>query len=71
MVWWKVANFIFNITKEGNTMEEKPVYEKLAPFEVLIISRKGDCLIYAVNEGGKIVIRKAYIEELDEGCHKT
>ncbi len=43
--------------------EEEPIYEKLAPGEVLIISKKEGCVIYAVNEGGKIVLGKACLSK--------
>ncbi len=39
--------------------KEEPIYEKLAPGEALIISKEGNCVIYAVNEGGKIILRRA------------
>ena len=39
--------------------EVEPIYEKLAPGEVLIISKEGNCVTYATNEKGKVVIKKA------------
>jgi len=42
---------------------EEPIYEILEPKDVLIICKKGDCLIYAVNDNGKLVIKKAKLEE--------
>jgi len=44
--------------KEKDSKKE-PVYEKLAPGEVLIISKDEDgCLEVAENEKGKVIIRK-------------
>ena len=39
--------------------KKEPIYEKLAPGEVLIISKdENGCLEVAENENGKVVIRK-------------
>lgn len=46
-----------NLGMEGKNREE-PIYEKLAPGEVLIISKKENCVVYAANEKGKVVLRK-------------
>jgi len=35
------------------------IYEKLAPGDVLLIKKEGNSIIYAVNEWGKLVIKKA------------
>ncbi|MHA1645189.1 MAG: hypothetical protein ACTSV0_09165 [Candidatus Freyarchaeota archaeon] len=43
----------------------EPIYEKLAPGEVLIISREGDCLTYVANEGGKVVFKRVCLAEQD------
>ena len=43
----------------------EPIYEKLAPGEVLIISREGDCLTYVSNEGGKVVFKRVCLAEED------
>ena len=44
---------------EEKKRKEEPIYEKLAPGEVLIISKEENCVIYAANEEGKVVLRKA------------
>ena len=41
--------------------EEEPIYEKLAPGEVLIISKEGNYLVYAVNNNGKVELKKAQL----------
>jgi hypothetical protein len=43
----------------------RPQYlcEKLAPGEVLIISKERDCVTYAVNEWGTLALKKARLEE--------
>ena len=51
---------------EIKTKKEEPIYEKLAPGEVLIISKEGNCVIYAVNEGGKVVLRRACLIDKEE-----
>lgn len=57
-----MKNFI--VTKEMYYMEDKPkkkepIYEKLAPGEVLIISKdENGCLEVVENEKGKVVIKK-------------
>ncbi len=43
--------------------KEEMIYEKLAPGETLIITKKGNCVTYATNESGKIVIKKACLIE--------
>ena len=43
----------------------EPVYEKLAPGEILIISKEGNCLTYAANEQGEVVLKKACLLEDD------
>lgn len=46
---------------EKHEKKKEPIYEKLAPGEVLIISRNEDgSLEVAVNEKGKVKIIKAY-----------
>lgn len=40
--------------------KEEPIYEKLAPGECMIISKKGKCVVYARNKDGKT--------ELEEVC---
>jgi len=47
------------MTEEKEIKKVEPIYEKLAPGEVLIISKEGNCVTYAANEGGKIVLKKA------------
>lgn len=41
----------------------EPIYEKLAPNEVFIISKEENCVIYAVNKNGEIILKKAYLIE--------
>ena len=41
----------------------EPVYEKLAPGEVLSISKEGGCIIYAANEKGEAVLKKVCLLE--------
>ena len=41
----------------------EPVYEKLAPGEALIISKEGNCLTYAANENGEVVLKKTCLLE--------
>jgi len=41
----------------------EPVYEKLAPGEVLIISKEKNCITYAANEKGEVVLKKACLLE--------
>jgi len=38
--------------------KEEPIYEKLAPSEVLVISKEDDCITVAVNEGGQVRLKK-------------
>jgi hypothetical protein len=59
--------------KEERAREEMPTVmpdirpqylcEKLAPGEVLIISKERDCVTYAVNEWGTLALKKARLEE--------
>lgn len=46
--------------------EKEPIYEKLAPGEILLISKEGNCVIYAVNKDGKLEIRKTCLPEEEE-----
>lgn len=41
------------------------IYEKLAPDEIFIISKEGDCITYAANEQGKVVFKKACFTKED------
>ena len=41
----------------------EPVYERLAPGEILIISKEGNCITYAANEKGEAVLKKACLLE--------
>jgi len=50
-----------NNEEEYNQVE--PVYEKLAPGEILIISKEGNCLTYAANKKGEVVFKKACLLE--------
>ncbi len=46
--------------------EEEPIYEKLVPGEVLIITKEGDNgVTYAANENGKVVLKRAKLGEED------
>jgi hypothetical protein len=49
------------MVKEKKEKKVEPIYEKLAPGEVLIISKEGNCVTYATNEGGKLILRKACV----------
>jgi hypothetical protein len=42
-------------------MTEEPIYEKLAPNEVFIISIDGDDLLYVTNVDGWAVVKKASV----------
>lgn len=44
---------------EEKIEREEPLYEKLASGEVLIISKKGNCVTSAVNEKGSLVLKEA------------
>jgi predicted transcriptional regulator len=39
----------------------EPIYEKLAPGEVLIITKEENCVTYATNEKGEVLLKKAYL----------
>jgi len=41
-----------------NKRKEEPIYEKLGPNEVLVISKEDDCITVAVNEGGQVKLKK-------------
>lgn len=43
----------------------EPIYEKLAPGEVLIINKDENCITYATNEKGKAVMKKACLKDED------
>lgn len=47
------------MTDEKEVKKVEPIYEKLAPGEVLIISKEGNCVTYATNEKGKVILKKA------------
>lgn len=51
------------MAEEEKLEKEEPVYEKLAPGETLIISKKGNCVTYATNEDGKVVVKKVCLTE--------
>lgn len=51
---------------EEESEKKEPVYEKLAPGEALIISKEGNCITYAVNENGKVILKKTCLIEKDE-----
>lgn len=38
----------------------EPIYEKLLPGEIYILSKKGDYIRYAVNENGYFVINEVH-----------
>ena len=46
--------------------EGEPIYEKLAPGEILLISKEGNCVIYAVNKDGELEIKRACLPEEEE-----
>lgn len=50
---------------EQNNLEKKiePIYEKLAPNEVFLISKEKHCITYATNENGKLILRKACVSD--------
>jgi hypothetical protein len=56
---------VMPVVAEEKPQKIEPIYEKLMPGEVLIISKEGNCVTYAVNEGGKVVLRKACLSEED------
>lgn len=43
--------------------KEEPIYEKLMPGEVLVISKEGNCITVAVNEKGKVELKKVCLVE--------
>jgi len=43
--------------------EEEPVYEKILPGEILIISKGRNCVTYVINENGKPVMGKVCLSE--------
>jgi hypothetical protein len=43
--------------------EEEPIYEKILPGEILIISKEEKCITYVINENGKPVIGKVCLPE--------
>lgn len=49
--------------EEKTFIIEAPIYEKLAPNEILIISKEKNCVTYATNENGKLILRKACFTE--------
>jgi len=53
------------MTSEQREKKVEPIYEKLAPGEILIISKEGNCITYAANEKGKVVMKKVCITEED------
>ncbi|MBW1937065.1 MAG: hypothetical protein JRI84_16255 [Deltaproteobacteria bacterium] len=66
----RIGNISWNLEVKRVMVNQKkgkvePIYEKLAPGEVLIISREGDCLTYVANEGGKVVFKRVCLAEED------
>lgn len=53
------------MSNEEKHKKVEPVYERLAPDEILIISKEGNCVIYATNEKGKAVLKKVCLREED------
>ena len=51
--------------KKAEQEKIEPVYERLAPDEALIISKKGNCVTYATNKKGKIVLKETCLRETD------
>ena len=47
----------------GEEKEGEPIYEKLAPGEILLISKEGHYIIYAVNRNGKLEIKRTRLPE--------
>ena len=47
----------------GEEKEGEPIYEKLAPNEILLISKEGNYIIYAVNRNGKLEIKRTRLPE--------
>ena len=43
--------------------EVEPIYEKIAPNEVLIISLQGDTILYVTNVAGTAHLRQVTLEE--------
>lgn len=56
---------VIRMSKETKAKREEPIYEKLAPGEVLIISKEEDCVTYATNEAGTVVFKKACLSPVD------
>ena len=52
---------VIRMTEEKEVKKEEPIYEKLAPGEVLIISKEENSVTYATNEKGVVVLKKAFL----------
>jgi hypothetical protein len=53
------------MTEKKKQEKVELIYEKLAPGEILIISKKGNCITYAANEKGKVVFKEACFTKED------
>lgn len=58
----KVVNGFY----EDSEVLEGPIYETLAPDEVLIISKSKDGLLVARNEGGRVFLEHVSLDEEKE-----
>ena len=51
------------MVKERERKKIEPIYEKLSPGEILLISKDENCVIYAVNKDGELKIRRVCLTE--------
>ena len=56
---FEIYHIVIGMTEEKEVKKVEPIYEKLAPGEVLIISKEENCVIYATNEKGEVILKKA------------
>jgi len=52
-------------------MEGEPIYEKLAPGDVLVLSRIGNDILYIANKDGVVVFEKVSLEDYGGDERKT
>ncbi|RZN34554.1 MAG: hypothetical protein EFT35_09220 [Methanophagales archaeon ANME-1-THS] len=51
------------MSEEEKPKKVEPIYEKILPGEILIISKEEKCITYVINENGKPVIGKVCLPE--------
>jgi len=52
-------------------MEGEPIYEKLAPGDVLVLSRIGNDILYIANKDGVVVFEKVSLADYGGDERKT